>query len=181
MVGRILVFILLNAINSSYAQIDQKSRPIDSYRMAFEKFFDFVNEPCELSNLDSRSSGIYRFTYLPSFDIPMTITLVRQQRKVFAVRKQLKLKSRIDYSNAQLSIDTVSLELRGWQLFSHQCIDASMFWYLNENSIDQKLDGARWLIEGLTFQGRKKVYLHSPVKNSSIYSVGLFLSSLFGV
>ncbi|MEM9833110.1 MAG: hypothetical protein AAF944_20920 [Bacteroidota bacterium] len=121
------------------------------------------------------------FTWLPSFDNPIVVAITRENKSVIAVGKFVYLGMSEDYSSIlNMQVDTVNLEWKDWLDFTRIQLDAALFWYLPENSIDLKTDGAGWLIEAVTPKGSKKVYLHSPRKNSSMYNAGLYLTSLFG-
>ena len=162
----------------------QSSFWLESYQDRFQEFFDSVDEPIQLQcDTSGFWNGIYRFTWLPSFDNPIIVTIKRENQEVIAIGKFIVLQRPEDYSKiSNIRTDTVRLEWRHWLDFTTSELDAALFWFLPENSINPKTDGAAWLIEAVTPQGNKgskKVYLHSPRKNSSIYNVGLYLTRLF--
>ena len=166
-------------------QGEQSSFWLESFQDRFQEFFNAVDEPLQIQCDTSEFwNGMYRFTWLPSFDNPIIITIKRENREVIAIGKFIVLERPEDYINiVDIRTDTVRLEWRHWLDFTTSKLDAALFWFLPENSINPRTDGSSWLIEASTppgNKGRNKVYLDSPPKNSSIYNVGLYLTRLFG-
>ncbi len=176
---------LIVLTSEAIGQNAQSSFWLDNYQDRFQKFFDSVDESTQLQcDTSSFWNEIYRFTWLPSFDNPIVVTIKRENQEVIAIGKFIELKRPEDYSDiSNIQIDTVRLEWKHWLDFTTSELDAALYWFLPENSIIPSTDGAVWLIEAVTPQGNKgskKVYLKSPRKNSSIYNVGLYLTRLFG-
>jgi hypothetical protein len=175
-----LTIFLTYSIQSTSQSLDSIS--FENYKHRFSDFFELMNEPKSIDyDTTLYINGTYRLTLLPSFRNPITITIIGQGRNVIAIGKFYTLAIPGDFKNLQsIKVDTVQVPWHNWLDFQKNKLDASLFWFLPENCISPKLDGTVWLIEGSSEIGSKKIYLHSPRENSSIYNVGLFLTSLFG-
>jgi|GEM_PF-5232269 len=153
-----------------------------NYKKMFSEFFETMSEPNSI-NYDTSLyiNATYRFTWLPSFHNPISITITGNGRDITAIGKFYCLDRPGDFQNLQsINVDTIQISWHVWLDFQKIKLEESLYWFLPENCISPKLDGAAWLIEGESQMGSKKVYLQSPRKNSSIYNIGLFFTSLFG-
>jgi hypothetical protein len=153
------------------------------YKSSQERVLVIAEEPLNLDcDTTNYWNGTFRFTWLPSYNNPMVITFQRKNQRVTATAKFIELKRPEDYDQViNVRTDSIELELRHWHQFTKSELDAALFWFLPENCIIPKNDGAAWIFEAVTPRKSKTVVVQSPRKDSSFYNLGLFLTNFFEV
>lgn len=183
MIRTLTTIAFLCALNFDLVSQSDKTDWVDFSRKQFEEFFEIMNEPKVLS-CDSThgANGTIRFTWLPSFDNPISITIYGKGRDVYAVGKFYDLEKPTIYSSLKsIRVDTLKISFGEWREFrDNQLHGEAFFWFLPEDCINPVSDGASWLIEGVTRERSNKVHLMSPREESSIFKACLYLTSLFG-
>ncbi len=172
----LLLLISLKSLGQSLESIYLKGYKEDQVKL-FSVTNDLIAISCDTS---SSWNGVYRFTWLPSFDNPIIITLKKEGGVTIAIAKFIELQSPEDYLNpVNVRVDTVELQREQWIDFTKTILDEALFWFLPENCINPQSDGAGWIIEAVNPNQRNTIVIQSPKKGSSVYNIGLYMTKLF--
>ncbi|MEN0047739.1 MAG: hypothetical protein AAF806_11825 [Bacteroidota bacterium] len=119
---------------------------------------------------------IYRFTWLRTFNYPITIRLELQEDECFLHWKVCNGAG--GYEAGKLITDRrKKIDPKFWELFEQRVIKLD-FWNLSTNQNTFGLDGAKWVLEAKTKDQYHVVHRWSPDEESQFYQVCNYLIEL---
>lgn len=133
-----------------------------------------LREPVLIS--DSCSSEIYRFTWLRTFDHPVSVRIEKSHDSVLIAWKECDGAG--GYEPGQLIRDEdKSLSLNEWNTFTAM-LRRCDFWNLPTEETRMQIDGAQWILEGKTNGKYHLVERNSPSTPDPFYECCEYLISL---
>lgn len=122
---------------------------------------------------------IYRFTWLRTFHRPITIRIQRSNDSVTLIAKILSGAG--GYDPGQIITDTAFvLTPEKWETLQAK-IGLINFWRLPVDTDSDGMDGAEWILEGVTKNNYHFVSRWSPGKNTAYGQCCLYFLSLSGI
>lgn len=143
----------------------------------YSKSLFTLREPVIYNSKSNRE--VYRFTWLRSFDNPISIRIEKHKEKITFFSKVANGAG--GYNPGKLIIDTCfNISINDWTELNKR-IDDAAFWTMSTESKERPgLDGAEWIIEALKDNKYHMVIRWSPFTNDQVNfrNIGEYLISV---
>ena len=116
----------------------------------YSKQLRALNEPSIYKQVSNQDKEIYRFTWLRTFHNPISIRVEKnKQGKPIVIVKVADGKGGYDPGKIKIS-STVTITTKKYKQFIRKIGYYYFFWYIAETGKSLGLDGAQWIVEGLS-------------------------------